>query len=295
MANESHGGASNGTFNPVLSFAKMDIERRLSLPAGRFTQTGVILPLILGVLVTVGWYAALIPFKGMWIHTTFTERGWVPYVTVFFSCWALMILLVKSRKIALQRRALALTVVPEDADFVLSVDNVDQVLENVYSLADDPRKFILLNRIQIGLSNLRNMGQIGDVDGVLRSQAENDEMMSDSGYTVVRGLLWAIPVLGFIGTVLGLSQAIGSFRDVLEKSDADLGAMKAQLQVVISGLATAFETTLHALVAAVVIQMLLTALKRSEEQLLDGCMEYCQRHVVGRLRLIAPRRSGDGA
>jgi hypothetical protein len=48
----------------------------------------------------------------------------------------------------------------------------------------------------------------------------------------------------------------------------------------------AFETTLQGLVAALVVQLMLTGLKKSEEEFLDACQEYCVRNIVGRLRLI---------
>ena len=54
----------------------------------------------------------------------FLERGYTPCVMVFFSYWALAILVMKSLKLKLQRNALELSVVPEDTDFVLSVATV---------------------------------------------------------------------------------------------------------------------------------------------------------------------------
>jgi biopolymer transport protein ExbB/TolQ len=128
---------------------------------------------------------------------------------------------------------------------------------------------------------------------VLRSQAEADEAAIESSYTIVRGLIWAIPVLGFIGTVIGLSQAIGAFGSVLATT-AEINALKPALQSVTAGLATAFETTLHALVAALGVQMILVMLKRTEEQMLDDFMEYCQRRIVNRLRLHEVSRFGEG-
>ena len=92
-------------------------------------------------------------------------------------------------------------------------------------------------------------------------------------------------MLGFIGTVLGLSSAIGSFGAVLQTAD-DLSQIKSALQDVTGGLATAFETTLQALVAALFVQLLLTFLKKSEQEFLDACSEYCTRHVVNKLRIM---------
>ena len=56
------------------------------------------------------------------------------------------------------------------------------------------------------------------------------------------------------------------------------------------GLATAFETTLLALIAALLVQMAMTFQKKREEEFLDECTDYCQREVLGRLRLAG----GDG-
>jgi biopolymer transport protein ExbB/TolQ len=137
----------------------------------------------------------------------------------------------------------------------------------------------------VALSNLRNLGEVGDVDDILRSQADNDESGLETSYAMLGAFVWAIPVLGFIGTVEGLSIAIGGFSSVLTTA-ADLDQIKAALQGVTGGLATAFETTFQALVLALIIQLWLVYLKKSEEEFLDACGDYCLRHVVNRLRIV---------
>lgn len=269
---------------PPLSFARMDIEKRIGFPAGRYTQPGPLLPLILAAIITIGFYAALVLPGEVWLVETFTERGWVPYAIVAFASWAMMIIFVKSQKIRLQRRALGFSVVPEQAGFVLGINSVEEVLERLYGIAEEPRQFLLYNRIQFALSNLKNMGRIGDVDEVLHTRAQNDEAAVESSYTIVKGLIWAIPVLGFIGTVQGLAYAIGAFSQVLNQT-GDITELKTALQSVTSGLATAFETTLQALIAALCIQLLMTMMKRNEEQMLDEFIDYCDQQVVNRLRL----------
>jgi biopolymer transport protein ExbB/TolQ len=167
---------------------------------------------------------------------------------------------------------------------VLTPTTVDEVIGRIYATADDPRQFVLFNRLMIALSNLRNLGQVSDVDDILRSQAENDEASMETSYHLLQGLIWAIPVLGFIGTVLGLSNAIGSFGGVLEQT-SEFANLKDSLRQVTAGLSEAFETTLHGLVAAMIIQLWMTVLKVAEESFLDACSEYGLRNVVGRLRL----------
>jgi biopolymer transport protein ExbB/TolQ len=268
-----------------LSWARSDIEQRLGFRGGRFTRANSVLTLLIGGLLSLLFYAALVPFQGTAFADMFTKRGWVQYATVFLTSWSLVILFVKWRKLVLQRRALDFPIVPTETDFVLSSGTVDQVMAQMYAIADNPRSFLLFNRVTVALSNLRNLGRVSDVDDILRSQADQDESGLETSYSLVQGFVWAIPVLGFIGTVIGLSDAIGSFSSVLAES-GEVDELASALRGVTSGLATAFETTLVALVAALIIQMILTFLKKGEEEFLDNCSEYCARHVVGRLRIM---------
>ena len=84
--------------------------------------------------------------------------------------------------------------------------------------------------------------------------------------------------------MLGLSDAIGQFSGVLGAAD-DVSQISTALKGVTSGLATAFDTTLVALVAALVVQLAMTVIRRNEDAFLDEVMEYGLRNVVGRLRM----------
>jgi len=270
---------------PELSFNRSDIEKRLAFPAGQFTSPGPLLAPLLAVVLTVGFYGLLTLFPQWTLTVMFTRRGPVPYAIVLLSAWSIVILLLKDRKLALQRKALGLKLLPtDDPGFILTPASAEGVLEKLYQSVDDPQRFLLTRRIHNALSNLRNMGRITDVDGVLRTQDENDEAEVDASYTVVRGFIWAIPILGFIGTVLGLSIALGSFGGVLANAD-QMDQLRTALQSVTGGLATAFETTLEGLVAALCVHLLMVAVRRREEKFLAACRDYCQRYIVGRLRL----------
>jgi len=195
------------------------------------------------------------------------------------------ILIVKTKKVDFQKRSLALAAVPTEPDFVLTEKTAATVLARVQELVDHPRHFVLFNRIYRALSNLRNMGQINDVSSILRVQAENDEAEVASSYTLLNGLVWGIPVLGFIGTVLGLSLAIGRFTATLQAA-GDLNLIRASLEGVTSGLATAFETTLIALSYTLILQMGITFAQKREMAFLDHCNDYCHSYIVSKLRLI---------
>jgi len=202
----------------------------------------------------------------------------------FFFFGGLTILFLKDRKVRFQQRALQLAAVPAEPEFVLTEGTAATVLTRIHALVDQPRHFILLNRIDRALSNFKNMGQVNDVSALLRAQAENDEDQVASSYTVVNGLVWAIPVLGFIGTVLGLSLAIGRFTQTLQAA-GDLTLIRASLQGVTGGLATAFESTLVALTFTLILQLTITFQQKREMAFLDECNDYCHSHIIAKLRL----------
>ena len=269
----------------VLDWQKSDVEQRLGFKGGKYTDANIWLSLIMAICLWMIIYGMFILFKSKVITHIFLERGPTPFFIILLSCWSLTILFLKWRKLAFQKKALNLTIVPHSHDFVLAPVTARDILERMYGLVDNPKHFVLLNRIERALSNLSNIGMISDVSEMLRSQAQNDEDHMESSYSVVRGFIWGIPVLGFIGTVLGLSQAIGQFGSVLADSAA-LDNLKASLKHVTAGLAVAFDTTLIALVAALIIQLLLVALKKKEESFLDECKEYCHANIISKLRLM---------
>lgn len=268
----------------VLSWQKSDIEQRLGFRGARHTRVNNLLAFITAGCLTGLFYGLLTRFPESYFTQMFRARGATPYFIVFFSFWSLAIVFLKWRKLALQRRVLQLSILPSASDFVLSPSTADEVLSNLYVVVDNPKHFVLFNRVLVALSNLKNLGRVTDVDEMLRSQSDRDESAMDTSYSLVQGFVWAIPVLGFIGTVLGLSDAIGAFGGVLGQS-TDMTEITGSLKDVTAGLATAFETTLEALVAAVLIQLLITFLRKAEEEFFHQCDEYCHRNVVNRLRM----------
>ncbi len=90
---------------------------------------------------------------------------------------------------------------------------------------------------------------------------------SESSYTLPRILVWAIPLLGFIGTVLGISSAVNGFSGFLDNA-AEIDQIKEGIGTVTSGLAVAFDTTLLALLLSVLVMIPLVLVERQESKLL---------------------------
>lgn len=287
---ESKGNKAGGL--ELLAWSQADIENRFGFKGGRHTGVNHLFAFIIAILLTgVGYALTVFLFQRLPVANSVAamflrpsnQYTIIPATLFFFG--GVAVLLLKARKLRFQQRALSLSAVPAEPEFVLTETTAATVLARIHSLVDHPRHFVLLNRIDRALSNLKNIGQVNDVSAILRAQAENDEDQVASSYTLLNGLVWAVPVLGFIGTVQGLSMAIGRFTQTLQAA-GDVSAIRTSLQGVTAGLATAFETTLIALVFALILQLWITFQQKREMAFLDECNDYCHSHVVSKLRLI---------
>ncbi|MDR1383785.1 MAG: MotA/TolQ/ExbB proton channel family protein [Planctomycetaceae bacterium] len=278
-----------------LFWHKSDIEQRFGFRGARFTNVNPRFSFLVAFVTTSCFFTALFLLPKLpdikfvshaikYVSELCTNRGFTQYPTVFFGVWTLVILGVKWLKLREQKKALKLSVLPGIHDFIISRNTADSVLQVIHSIAPEPHAYLLYHRMISTLSNLKNLGRISDVDDILRSHAERDENSLETSYTLINGFLWAIPVFGFVGTVIGLSQAIGSFGSVLT-STSELEAIAESLRHVTAGLMTAFDTTLLALVVALFLYLSATALRKNEEEFLDDCAEYCNRHIVQHLRM----------
>ena len=269
-----------------------DIECICGFSSKKFTYVNSIFSFLAGVVIFALIYLTLNCFRGqywavdMFFHGGDKNRSAIPYYTVFLGSWALAILLIKIQKLHVQRKVLELNLLPDDSAFVLTGATARIILEKINSMVSNPADFVLLDRIQRALVNLKNLGNVSAVAECLTTQARNDEEFLSSSYTILKGFIWAIPVLGFIGTVLGLATAIGGFGTVIDKGVSNPQELISALGGVTGGLSVAFETTLIALVLALIIQLLMTWVLNREDLFLDECSDYCHRNLISRMKSI---------
>ena len=266
-----------------------DIEQRFGFSGGKYTDVNTWFALLTTALITGAFFIGLchVPasVRSIKAIVMILERGWTPYAMVALFVLALTILFIKWRKLAFQKKAFGVELIPVGNNFALTSETALDVIKTLSESVDDPKRFVLFNRIERALLNLKNVGNVSDVSEMLRAQAENDESHMDSSYGILSGIIWVIPILGFIGTVVGLSGAIGGFGAVLN-TDATVSSLRDSLAPVTSNLGIAFDTTFVALVLAMVIQMLMTFLRKQEEMFLDACRDYAHVNIISRLRMV---------
>lgn len=231
-----------------------------------------------------------IALRGSFIGAVLMERGWVPYVVMLMSAWAGCDLFLKHRQLKRELRALNLDLLPKELGERITAESAGGFREHVANVDPVASGTLITRRLKKALQHFETRGSAQELSEYLGRQSENDQAVADGRYSMVRVFIWAIPILGFIGTVLGIGEAVGMFSDAIDAS-GELQAIKDSLGGVTTGLAWAFDTTLVALVMSLVVMLPASSLQTREEQLVGEVDEYCDEHLVRRLQ----EEGGDGS
>lgn len=246
------------------------------------TNVGVLSSALWGAGIAAAFFLLLLPLNGTYFGDLFLDRGWVPFVLVFLMGWSGAILILKSRKLLRQKESMLFDVLPSEISEQINPQNIHKFADHVRSLRANPGESFLLTRVLRGLEHFRVRRSNPEVAQMLVSQSEIDANAVEGSYTLLKVFIWAIPILGFIGTVVGISNAVGGFAGSLDQAQ-DIAVLKESLNSVTSGLAVAFDTTLVALVMSLIVMFPTSSLQQSEEDLLNWVDEYCNENLVKRL------------
>jgi biopolymer transport protein ExbB/TolQ len=95
----------------------------------------------------------------------------------------------------------------------------------------------------------------------------------ESELSMLRYLVWAIPSIGFIGTVRGIGVA-------LQRADQ---ALQGDISGVTSALGVAFNSTLVALFISILLMLLIHLLQGGQEGLILRLQTFCREQVIDKL------------
>ena len=266
--------------------AVVEVSELESLRGGRpTTDANVFFQLLFGVLATVGLAYGASFFKNSdiaslkYVHGIVNERGWVQYGELLMSFMVLAMMVLKTRIVKNQLKVMASNPIPLDIDL-----SDDEQLHNLRDSLIKREEFnwsIILNRTDRAIALWLSTKDVGRVSGWAASESARDSSTSDSSYSLCRVLIWAIPILGFIGTVMGLAVAVSGF-GVLGGS-AEIGAIKQAIGQVTTGLGVAFDTTLLALLLTTFLMFPLSFVQRNEENLFVELDNFLDDMFISRL------------
>ncbi len=212
------------------------------------------------------------------------ERGLVNLAETFFFGWGIAFLILKRRMVRHQQSALRLDLMPMELGREVTMENVQAFIQHVHSLPGKFRDSLMVNRVLKALEHFAFGKGPGEVSTMMANQSDLDSARSGGSFTLVKVFIWAIPIFGFIGTVIGLTDAMGNFKGVMSpEAVKDPALLMKSMNGVTGGLATAFDTTLLALFYALGLSLPMSSLQKIEENLLSNIDAYCNDVLLPRL------------
>lgn len=209
----------------------------------------------------------------------FVDRGWVDFAETWFFFWGMAIIGLKYVKIKHQERALLLNLFPSNIGEEVNASTVGAFIDNIYDMPAQMRDSIMVNRIRKALELFEVRNSKSEAEALLNSSSAVDSNRSTGSYSLVKVFLWAIPILGFIGTVTGLAVAVGSLN--IDASDPE--ALKAAIGNLTGGLGIAFDTTLLGLILSMIMSFPLALVQKQDEEVLTMIDAFCSEKLLPKL------------
>ena len=195
------------------------------------------------------------------LHELLHQRGPTQIITLIMSGMLCAFLVSKWRRLSKQEKGCS------TQEFnIVKLDNIEDI--GAIRAKVETGNYLINKRIRRVLDVWESTGSSFQLERSADTDNELFELSMISSYSFPKVLLWAIPLTGFIGTVIGMSQAVGSFDVVLSNAD-NVDGLKDGLVQVTGGLGTAFDTTFLALVSSVILAFPLSVCEKKEDQLLS--------------------------
>ena len=198
---------------------------------------------------------------------------WVEYIEVGLFCVGLSSLAMKLWSTVRQKNSLATCSLPVAMSGGQHPSEAQGLQRHLQENVSGEQGY-LLKRLQDGLDFVTRTGKADDLEDHLKYLADVDGARAHASYGLVRFIVWAIPIMGFLGTVIGITVAIANL------SPTEL----ENISGVVAGLGTAFDTTATALALSMVLMFTQFVIERMEQSFLDQVDEQAWDSLAGRFQ-----------
>lgn len=191
-------------------------------------------------------------------------------ICLILMLWGVYLIAVKM--IGLLRERYLFTV-----DLLEPASDEDQDMHDALTALDelpaDVRETPLVKTLSSSVRRYLITGDVQNTSDAIQSSVEALALKLEAENSMIRYLIWAIPSIGFIGTVRGIGQAL---------SQADL-ALAGDITGMTDSLGVAFNSTFVALLISIILMFLLHQLQRLQDDAVVDTQAYCEKFLLARI------------
>jgi biopolymer transport protein ExbB/TolQ len=188
--------------------------------------------------------------------------------------WALAIMGYKAVTIVGERRLLDVDLVPVAEGMRILPEDTREFARQVQQLPNEQQRMLLPRALLNALRRFNSTRNIQDVASSTNTICESEAERLESELSMIRYISWAIPSIGFIGTVRGIGEAL---------AQADK-AVQGDIAGVTQSLGVAFNSTFIALLISIFLMFLVYQLQLLQERLVFDTQAYCDDKLIRHMK-----------
>jgi len=211
-----------------------------------------------------------VPLRSWWIIL----RDYEQESCFILMLWAMAMLAYKARGVLREKALLDHDIIPIAAGESILPEDARAYARAIEALPKPQRDYLYPRALLAALHRFRATRNVQDVSSAVSAVCDSETDRLDSELAMIRYIAWAIPSIGFIGTVRGIGEALGMANKAVE---GDISGVTAALGL-------AFNSTLVALLLSIVLMFLLYQLQLLQERLVLDTHSVCDRNVIQNLQ-----------
>lgn len=188
--------------------------------------------------------------------------------------WALAIMGLKGSRIVAERKLFEKSLIPVTDGSKILAEDARQLARPLEALPEPTRDYLLPRVLSVALQRLGSGSSIQEISESVRDECDIESQRLDTELAMIRYIAWAIPSIGFIGTVRGIGAALA---DAHEAISGNIAGVTASLGV-------AFNSTFIALLISIFIMFLSHQLTLQQERLVLSTQRYCDKNLLRHIK-----------
>ena len=189
--------------------------------------------------------------------------------------WAMLIIGYKALLVRRERKILEQEIIQVPEGIKVLPEDAKDYARQLEALPPESKSTLVARALQRTLDRFAATRSIRDSAETSRAVCDSEADRLDSGLAMIRYIAWAIPAIGFIGTVRHIGDAL------LQANQAVGGDITA----VTSSLGIAFNATFVALSLTIVLMFFLHQLQQTQEQFVHDTDQWIDQHLIRHMQV----------
>jgi biopolymer transport protein ExbB/TolQ len=189
--------------------------------------------------------------------------------------WALLIMGYKARSALEERSVLKRQLLRLSSGSSILPQDSQEYSRTLQDLPEQQQTLLAPRTLLMALQRFNATNSVAAVATAIKDLCDAESDRLDSELAMIRYIAWAIPSIGFIGTVRGIGEALGQAHKAIE---GDIAGVTISLGV-------AFNSTFIALVISIIIMFFSHQLQLLQERLVQNTQDYCNTQLLSHLKV----------